>query len=109
ELVAAVATDVVEGTDLVVHAPDDDQRGTRDREILREEAALSPELLDASDVQPSPLEDGLALELIELGRDGALVGHRRGPELGIVLRPRSLGRLRVLLRGLRRLHWSFLR
>src|SRR5262249_44257253 len=109
ELVAAVATDVVEGTDLVVHAPDDDQRGTRDREILREEAALSPELLDASDVQPSQLEDGRALELIELGRDGALVGHRRGSELGIVLRPRSLGRLRVLLRGLRRLHWSFLR
>jgi hypothetical protein len=67
QLVAAVAADVVEGSDLVVHATDDDQRGARDREILGEEAALSPELLDPPDVQPGPLEDGLALELIEFG------------------------------------------
>ena len=39
----------------------------RDRELLGEEAALSPELLDPPDVQPGPLEDGLALELVELG------------------------------------------
>ena len=57
QLVAAVAADVVEGADLVVHAPDDDQRGARDRELLGEEAALSPELLDPPDVQPGPLED----------------------------------------------------
>src|SRR5262249_55999964 len=76
QLVAAVAADVVEGADLVVHAPDDDQRGTRDRELLREEAPLSPELLDPPDVQPGPFEDGFALELCELRRDRALVGYR---------------------------------
>src|SRR5262245_2748572 len=99
QLVAAVAADVVEGADPVVLAPGDDQRGLRDRELLGEEAAPSPELLDPTDVQPDPLEDGLALELEELGRDRALVGHRGGAQLGIVLRPGSLGRLRMLPRG----------
>ena len=100
--VATVTADVVEGADLVVHAPDDDQRGLRDRELLGEVAAVSPELLDPPDVQPGPLEDRLALELVELGRDRALVGHRAGPELRMVLRPGSLGRLRVHLRCLLR-------
>src|SRR5262249_34345198 len=99
-----MAADVVEGADLVVHATDDDHRGSRDRELLREEAALSPELLDPPDVQPGPLEDGLALELVEVGRDRALVGHGGGPELGIMLGPGSLGRFGILLRGLQGLH-----
>src|SRR5262249_33767803 len=104
ELVAAMAADVVEGADLVVHAADDDQRGVGDCEILGEEAALPPELLDPSDVQPGPLEDGLALELVELGRDRALVRHRAGSKLWIVLGPASLGGFRVLLRSLGGLH-----
>src|SRR5262249_11911220 len=104
QLVAAVAAHGVEGADLVVHAPDDDQRGARDCELLGEEAALSPNLLDPPDVQPGAFEDGFALELVELGRDRALVGYGGGSQVGIVLRPRSLGRFRVLLRGsLRRL------
>src|SRR5262249_38856976 len=79
--------------------------GARDGELLREEPALAPELLDAPDVQPGPLEDGLALELVELGRDRALVRHRSGPQLRIVIRPRPLRGFRELLRGsLRGLH-----
>src|SRR5262245_7563402 len=99
QLVAAVAADVVEGADLVIHATDDDQRGIRDRELLGEEAPLSPELLDPPDVQPGAFEDGFALELVELGRDRAFVRYRRGSQVGIVLRPGALGRFRVLLRG----------
>src|SRR5262249_11250981 len=102
QLVAAVPAYVVEGADLVVHAPDDDQRRLRDRELSGEEATPSAELLDPPDVQPGALEDRLALELEELGRDRALVGHRVGVQLGIVLRPGSLRRLRVLPRGLLR-------
>src|SRR5262249_7546394 len=90
ELVAAVTAHVVEGADLVVHAAHDDQRRLRDRELAREEAALAPQLLDPPDVQPGPLEDRLALELEELGRDRALVRHRVGVELGIVLGPSAL-------------------
>jgi hypothetical protein len=67
QLVAAVAADVVEGADLAVHAAHDDDRRVGERELLREVAALAGELLDAPDVQPAALEDGLPLELVELG------------------------------------------
>ena len=93
QLVAAVAADVVERADLAVHVAHDDDRRVGDRELLGEVAALPRELLDPADVQPRALEDRLALELVELGRDRVLVGHRRGAELGIVLGPAALGGL----------------
>src|SRR5688500_17398046 len=99
QLVAAVAADVVEGADLVVHAADDDQRRLQARDLLGEVTAFSRNLLDAPDAQPGTLEDGFAFELEELRRDRALVRHRGGVELRIVLRPGSLRRLRVLPRG----------
>jgi hypothetical protein len=67
QLVAAVAADVVEGADLVVHAADDDQRGARDVERLGEEAALFAGAARPVRRSARPLEDGLALELVELG------------------------------------------
>src|SRR5262249_32289129 len=93
ELVAAVTAHVVEGADLVVHAPDDDQRGLCDRQLLGEEAALAPQLLDPSDVQPGALEDRLALELEERGRDRVLERHGLRAELRRVRGPRAFRRL----------------
>src|SRR5262249_22986489 len=62
ELVAAMAADVVEGADLVVRPPHDDDRGARGVELLREVAAHLRELLHAADVQPGAAENGVALE-----------------------------------------------
>src|SRR5215470_5118729 len=51
-LVAAMPTHVVKRADLLVETTDHDHRRLRDRDVLREEAALARELLDAADVQP---------------------------------------------------------
>src|SRR5262249_41786095 len=70
-----------------------DDRRVRERELLGEVAAVAGQLLDAAHGQPRALEDRLAFELIELGRDRVLVRERLGSELGIVRRPAPCGRL----------------
>ena len=67
QLVAAVAADVVESTDLVVRAAHDDDGRARHGELLRDVATLPRQLLHPPNVQPGSLEDGLALERVELG------------------------------------------
>ena len=96
ELVAAVPADVVEDVDLTVGAPDDHQRGPGRVELLGEVAPVAGELLHPADVQPGAGEDGLALELVVIGRDRVLVGHRSRAELGVVLGPAALGGLREM-------------
>ena len=91
QLVATVPADVVERADLISVAHDDDRRA-RDCDLSGEVAAVARELLDPSNVQPGPLEDGLALELEELGRDRVGVRHQASAELGVVLGPASLRR-----------------
>ena len=86
QLVAAVAADVVEGADLAGHVAHDDDRGARRVELTREVAAVAGQLLDAADVQPGAAEDGVALELVVLGRDRVRVGDGSGVD-AIVLRP----------------------
>ena len=68
----------------------DDDRGLRDRDLLGEVAPVARQLLDPADVQPRPPEDRLALELVELGRDAVLVGHRSRAEVRVVLGPAAL-------------------
>ena len=96
QLVAAVPADVVERLDLAVGGAHHDDRRVGDLQLLGEVAALARKLLDAADVQPRALEDRLALELVELGGDRVLVGHRLGAELRIVLGPAAFGRLREI-------------
>src|SRR5205823_2857597 len=47
-----------------------------------------------ADIQPCPLEDGFAFELVELGRAGVAERYRPGAELRVVLRPAALRRFR---------------
>ncbi len=107
ELVAAMAADVVEAPDAALLVAHDDHRGAGAGQLLGEVAAGAGELLDPPDVQPRPGEDGLPLELVELGGDGVLVVDRGGAQLGVVLGPAALSWLRevrhvrVLRSGLR--------
>ena len=96
QLVPPVTANVVEDVDLPVLAPDDDQRGPRRVELLGEVAAVPGELLHPPDVQPGAGEDGLALELVVVGGDRVLIGHRSGAELGVVLGPAALSGLREM-------------
>ena len=82
--------DVVEPPDVAVLVAHDDHRGPCALEFLGEVAACAGDLLHPADVQPGPAEDGLAFELVELGRDGILVVHRARPQIGVVLGPTSL-------------------
>ncbi len=94
QLVAPVAADVVEGPDLTLHVAHHDHRGLGDLDLLGEVAPGPRQEIDPPHVQPGALEDRLHLELVELGRDGVLVGDGPGPEVGVVLRPAAFGRLR---------------
>src|SRR5262249_19727086 len=82
-----------EGADLAVAVAHDDDRRACGVELLREVAADAGELLDPAEVQPGLLEDGLALELVPLGRGGVGVGRRTRAQLGVVLGPGALSRL----------------
>src|SRR6202042_3331005 len=69
-----------------------DDRGLGDGELLGEVAPRTRQLLDPAHIEPGPLEDGLALQLEELMRNGVLVVHRLRAEVE-VLRPAAFGRL----------------
>ena len=90
QLVPAVPTHVVEGTDLAVLPLHHDDGRLGDGELLGEVAPGPRQLLDPAHVEPGPLEHGLTLELEELLGYGVLVVHRLCPELE-VLRPAALG------------------
>ena len=94
ELVAAVAADVVERRELVGARADDDDRGAGRVDLLGEVRADAGQLLDPADVEPALLEDRLALELVELGRDRVVVRRRPGAQVRVVLGPGALGGLR---------------
>ena len=59
-----------------------------------EVAAVPGQLLHPPDVEPRALEDRLALELEELGRDRVLEGDGARAQLGVVARPGAFRRLR---------------
>ena len=62
-----MAADVVKGAEFPVGAPDDDHRGAGGVDVLREVAPAPRGLLDPSDVQPGPSENGLLFEVIDAG------------------------------------------
>jgi len=62
----------VEGPHLAVAAPHDDDRRAGRVELLGEVAAGAGQLLEPADVEPRAPEDGVALELVVLGRDVGL-------------------------------------
>src|SRR5262249_28006804 len=62
-------------------------------EFASEVAAFPRKLFDPPYIEPGTTEDGIALTLVILGRDGVLVRDRIGAELGIVLGPRAFGGL----------------
>jgi hypothetical protein len=93
QLVAPVPADVVEGADLPVLAPHQDQRRVRDRELLGEVAAGPGQALHPPDVEPGPFEDRRPFGLVTGGIDGIAVIDRAGAELGIVGGPAPLGGL----------------
>ena len=66
QLVSAMTADVVEGADLLVLALHHDDRRLGGVDLLGEVAADARQLLDAGDVEPGALEDGLAFEFVEL-------------------------------------------
>ena len=103
ELVAPMPADVVEGIHLAVAVAHHDDRGVDDLEFFGEVIPGARNLFHPAHIEPGPLEHRLAFEFIELRADGILVGHRRSPQLGVVLGPTAFGRLgearqRLLLR-----------
>ena len=96
QLVSAMPADVVEGADLLVLALHHDHRRLGRVDLLGEVAADARQFLDAGDVEPGPLEDGLAFEFVELRRGRVAERDRPGPEFRVVLRPAALRRLRPL-------------
>src|SRR5947208_11601646 len=84
--VAAVRTDVVEGADHVVLAPNNDDRGVEELQLAGEVAAGLRHSLHPPDVEPGLLEDVLAFLLVELWRNAILERHRTSAEFGIGIR-----------------------
>src|SRR5262249_50037776 len=89
QLVAAVPARVVEGVDRTLHVTSHDDGGPGGWQLLGEVGPVARELLHTPDVQPRALEDRLALELVELGRDRVLVRDEPGPELRVLFGPAS--------------------
>src|SRR6478752_1808908 len=78
DLVAAVCADVVEGIDVVVEIAGDDDRRQPAWQLAGEVGTLARQPFHASDAQPAPLENGLALGGEELLGDRVLVVDRAG-------------------------------
>src|SRR6185437_8913388 len=93
QLVATMPTHVVVGLDLAGSVAHQDYRGVADLQFLREITAFARNLLHAANIQPSPLEDRLAFQVVNLGTYGDLVGNRSRAELGVMLGPATLYRL----------------
>ena len=93
QFVAPVAADVVVRLHLAASGAHHDDRRVGSRQFLGEVTALAGKLLGATDVEPRPLEDRLAFQLVDLRADRVLVGDRRGTQFGVVLRPTALGGL----------------
>jgi hypothetical protein len=92
QLVAAVPADVVIRLDLPRSGAHHDDGGVGDLQFLGEVAAFARKLLDATNIQPRPLEHRFTFGLVELGADRVLVGNRLGAQLWIVLCPTAFGR-----------------
>jgi hypothetical protein len=93
QLVAAVTTDVVEGVHLTVGAPDHHDRCSGRGDLPGKVGPGAGDLFHPADIEPGAGEDGLALQLVVLGRDRVLIGDRPGAQLGVVLGPAALVRL----------------
>lgn len=96
QLVSAVPTDVVEGSNLTVLVAHHDDRCLGDLDLLGEVVTLARYVLDAADVEPGALEDGLTLQFEELRIDAIFVGHHTCAQFGIVLSPATLSWFGVL-------------
>src|SRR6185437_15410167 len=96
QLVSAVAADVVVRLDGPVPGLDDDHRGALAgrRQFSGEVASGAWQAIDAPDIEPSLLEDRLALGFEKRGIDRVGVVDRRGPQFWIVLCTASGGWLR---------------
>ena len=76
QLRATMGADIVESADLLVPAPDNQQRRTGKFHIAANEAASIGKFADMADMNPAFQEDGFALQL-EIGRIIIGLGRNR--------------------------------
>lgn len=76
QLRATMGADIVESADLLVPAPNNQQRRTGEFEIVANEATSIRQFADMADMNPAFQEDGFALQL-EIGRIIIGLGRNR--------------------------------